>query len=164
MFAVGAMVFIMVTGSVAFDKASMRDDKFVKIARSSFAHIYDIDAQLYAQCSALLQRDVAIRQRLEATRSLRRLPEGERYAVQAERNALEEEREHNSCELNTISSQLTWPWLHHPPESFPPVSEVLVDFIDRLLCADPARRMSVEDAMNHPWLRPTCVACGFLVG
>lgn len=43
-------------------------------------------------------------------------------------------------------------WPSHPPQA---VSPEATDFCRRLLAFDAARRMSVEEAVAHPWLRGT---------
>ncbi|CAN0483267.1 unnamed protein product, partial [Discosporangium mesarthrocarpum] len=37
-------------------------------------------------------------------------------------------------------------------ERFPEASEQALDLLKRMLTFDPARRISVRDAMRHPWL------------
>ena len=160
MFAVGAMVFIMCSGSTAFEKATARDTNCARLAQHGFARLYDLDQQLVAQYSAGVARDGAICARLDATRATRHLTEAQRVRVRAERAELEEERRHIAAVLGRVQNEITWAWLHVEPR--PPVSETLVDFIDRTLCADPAQRLSVDAAMDHPWLQPTCRALGLL--
>ncbi|CAN0479568.1 unnamed protein product, partial [Laminaria digitata] len=38
------------------------------------------------------------------------------------------------------------------PERFPDAGPDALDLLSRMLTFDPARRISVRDAMRHPWL------------
>ena len=51
MFAVGAMVFIMCSGSTAFEKATARDTNFARLAQHGFARLYDLDQVSVLLCT-----------------------------------------------------------------------------------------------------------------
>ena len=159
-FAVGAMVFVMCSGSTAFEKATVRDANFTELAEHGFARLYERDRQLVAQFNAGHARDVAICARLDATRSIRHLTGAQQVRARAERAELEEERSRIAADLGQIQNEIVWVWFHVEPQ--PPMSVMVIDFIDRTLCADPARRLCVDAAMDHPWLQPTCRALGLL--